>query len=106
MERQGDFVNSKAIYEQALEDYRELESKLGEAMALRLLGGLYWEINQPETAKLLIQQALGLFRELGDLEGESSCLNGMALCYGGEDSAQLRKYFKWQWLSQNCGGLI
>ncbi len=89
----GDRSRSKKLLEQALASSRSLEYSAGEAAALRHLGGLLaMRFGQPLPARSYLDQALLLFGELGDREGEANTLLGLGIAV--LDLAQQRNYYQ------------
>jgi CHAT domain-containing protein len=67
-----------AQLEQVVAIYREQSHRLGEAIALNLLGVLHFNRGEPETALRFFDKALGLHRVLHNHEGEGQVLNNKA----------------------------
>lgn len=55
--------------------------RLRQARLLNILGNIYAESNDPQTAVDMGERALAQFRELGMADGESVALNNLALTY-------------------------
>jgi serine/threonine protein kinase/tetratricopeptide (TPR) repeat protein len=70
--------NSQAAYEQALIRYREAEDRKGEASCLLRMGEVDLLLrSDSRAASRLFNQALLIFRNLGDLSREGQCLAGL-----------------------------
>jgi DNA-binding SARP family transcriptional activator/Tfp pilus assembly protein PilF len=62
----------------ALQLYRGLADRPGEAEALRELGFVHWRAQDPATALVHAREALRLHRQMADLAGEASALHNLA----------------------------
>jgi tetratricopeptide (TPR) repeat protein len=67
--------------QQALQIYREVGNRRGEAITLSGIGDVYRGMSQPQQAINLYQQALPIFREVGDLFQEAITLMSIARVY-------------------------
>lgn len=90
---QSDFEPSDDVYREALEIYRELGEPGDLVEALFNLAMTRGVTGEPETAMSLLQQSLGMARELGDRRGEAWALWGLAAgsMFGGQLEAS-QKY--------------
>lgn len=68
-------------YQQALEIYREIHDRKGEASALHLIAAIYNTLANYGEAIQSYQQALQLYRNLQDRKGEASVLNSLGRVY-------------------------
>ncbi|MBW4593354.1 MAG: tetratricopeptide repeat protein [Brasilonema angustatum HA4187-MV1] len=64
-------------YQQALEFYREIGVRLGEANTLKAIGDVLQFLARREEALQNYQQALGFYREIGDRLGEANTLTAI-----------------------------
>jgi class 3 adenylate cyclase/tetratricopeptide (TPR) repeat protein len=72
----------------ALDTYRQLGDRPGEAQALRELGFLYWRTEEYGTALLHAREALASHRNMGDVAGEATALHNLAEIHRGLGSPQ------------------
>src|SRR3990172_8233698 len=82
-----DIPNSTLHLEQALDLYRELADRPGEAICLRQLGGIDGVVGRPEPAREKFTQALAVFRAVGNRKQESRTLSGLSI-YTGDQAAK------------------
>jgi len=67
--------------EKALNNYREIEFKQGEAITLGNIGNVYIQLGQPKEALGYQQQALEIFREMSFQQGEAITQGNMGVIY-------------------------
>lgn len=75
------FQEALQLWEQALQAYRGVNDRSGEAYVLNNLGEAYRSLSQYSKAIEYYQQALPLFRALDDSNGEAMTLNNWGLAY-------------------------
>jgi predicted ATPase/class 3 adenylate cyclase len=75
--RQGEYAAARALLEESLTIFRELEDKEGIAGSLRSLGWATHDQEDLGAAQALWEESLALFRELGDKGGIVSPLWGL-----------------------------
>src|SRR5207244_3275606 len=80
LQRIGERRHGLELTEQALEIGQNQEKQL-ELHALNNMAGVYRGIGRPQEALTLFEQALPIWREVGDREGEAVTLNNMAVVY-------------------------
>ncbi|MBF2046834.1 MAG: tetratricopeptide repeat protein [Elainella sp. C42_A2020_010] len=68
-------------YEAALQLYREVGSRLGEANTLQAIGEVLQFLNQRQEALSRYEAALQLYREVGSRLGEANTLSGLGNVY-------------------------
>ena len=71
----GDYPAAAQALEQALDIYRDLGDRLGQANALSDLGVVRRMTGDYPAAAQALEQALGIYRDLGDRGGEAEALN-------------------------------
>ena len=71
----GDYPAAAQALEQALDIYRDLGDRLGQANALRELGIVRRLTGDYPAAAQAQEQALDIYRDLGDRNGEAVALN-------------------------------
>ncbi|MEV8063869.1 tetratricopeptide repeat protein [Streptomyces antimycoticus] len=71
----GDLAGAAELLGEALELYRTLGARLGEANALRDLGVVLTKARDFTAATDLLAQSRKLYEEVGDLQGEVEALN-------------------------------
>jgi DNA-binding SARP family transcriptional activator/tetratricopeptide (TPR) repeat protein len=74
----GQYDAARQAGERALELYRSVDDKVGEAQALRELGFLHWSAEDYGTALTYVRDALQLHRRRGEVEGEATALHNLA----------------------------
>ena len=79
----GQFEKSIEFHEQALNIFRKLNNRRGEAGTLNVLGVAYKNLGQFKESIEFHQQASEIFRELNDHAGEAGTLNLMGAAYRG-----------------------
>ena len=79
--RVSQFREALQSWEQALEIYRAIQDKLGEANALGNLGIVYRELGDYPRAIEFHQQSLAIKREIGNRLGESNTLGNLGNVY-------------------------
>jgi len=82
-----DLPNTALFCEQALDLYREIADRWGEANCLRLLGSNDAVVGRPEMAREKFTQALAVFRAVGDRKSESRTLSGLSI-YAGDQAVK------------------
>ncbi len=70
-----------ARFDEALNRWRALADRSGEAQALHAIGRTYGMSGESEKALVFLNQALTLWRELGERQAEASALNNIGLSY-------------------------
>lgn len=107
----GDFPAARAAAAQALQDFRELADRPGEAEALRELGFVHWRAEAYAEALECTRAALALHRSLGDVSGEATAMHNLAEILRGLGSP--RQSLEWygealplHWASANRAGEI
>ena len=68
-------------WQQALDIYRSINDRNGEAGALTNLGNVYRSLRQYPQAREAYTQALAIFQHLGDRDGEAIALTGLGIVY-------------------------
>lgn len=74
--------------EKALNNYREIGFKQGEAMTLGNIGNVYIQLGQLKEALVYQQQALEILREMGFQQGEAITLGNIGVIYSLLDQPQ------------------
>ncbi|CAL1164155.1 unnamed protein product [Cladocopium goreaui] len=85
----GDAGSASQTLNDALQLYRDLKQKAGEAKMLLLLAGLKQRGGRNKEALSLAQQALGLFKELADSSKSEDCQRIINRAYA--DSGEMEK---------------
>jgi len=75
------FREALQSWEQALQIYREIGDRQGEAASLGNLGIAYRSLGQYEKAIEYHQQSLAIAKEIGDRQGEALSLNNLGAAY-------------------------
>ncbi|MFM6588993.1 MAG: CHAT domain-containing protein [Microcystis panniformis] len=75
------FREALQSWEQALQIYREIKNRQGEANSLNNLGLAYYSLGQYQKAIEYHQQQLAIAKEIGDSSGEAKSLNNLGLAY-------------------------
>ncbi|MFM7875887.1 MAG: tetratricopeptide repeat protein [Microcystis panniformis] len=75
------FREALQSWEKALQIYREIKDRPGEAISLGNLGLAYYSLGQHQLALKNYEQALLIFREIKNRDGEASTLNDIGLVY-------------------------
>jgi CHAT domain-containing protein/Flp pilus assembly protein TadD len=70
-----------AKFNEALDYWRALTDRPGEAQALHAIGRIYGMSGESEKALIFLNQALTRWRELGERQAEASALNNIGLSY-------------------------
>ena len=72
-------------YHQALDLFKTVGDRLGEANTLKAIGGMHLEQGKGETALKLLDEALQLYRQVGDRSGQANIywLLGITLAQNG-----------------------
>jgi non-specific serine/threonine protein kinase len=89
-QNQGDYADAVACVRSALDGWRALGDRAGEARALAALGWLAWRRCQFEEGRRLSRESLALYRALGDERGAAQALSNVgwiALFEGRNDEA-------------------
>jgi DNA-binding CsgD family transcriptional regulator len=71
-------VRAQALHRESLAIYRELEDRLGTAVALDRLGRLTLSTGDAARALIYLEESLGLKRDLGDAWGVAEVLHDLA----------------------------
>ena len=74
---QCDYASARALYNEALSIYRELENRQGIAMALNNLSNVASSQGDYTTARALYEESLALKREMGDRYGAAITLSNL-----------------------------
>ena len=77
---QDQYAEAKSKLEEAMEEFREIEDRLGAAWCLEHLGQVFLGMNNKEDAERHLQAAKDLFLSIGFAEDVSRCqglLDGM-----------------------------
>ncbi|MCI0394874.1 MAG: AAA family ATPase [Chloroflexi bacterium] len=79
--------------QQAYQEYLALEDQAGAARALYEIARIKMSLAQNVETRPLLEQALALYRAIGDTNGEASCLSYLAasMLEGGEVGAELHQ---------------
>ncbi len=89
----SDHESARARHESALEVYRELGDRLGEANCIQSLGDVDLSLSDHESARARYESALEAYRELGDRLGEANCIKALGdvdLSLSDQESARAR----------------
>lgn len=92
----GQIVEGRRCAEESLAIYRELEQPQGAAEALNLLG-VIGNTGSTDTSESIqhFQEALEIFRQIGDRRGEGTCLNNLGDAgWRSGDYRSARNYFE------------
>ena len=81
---QAHYEEAERLFEQALERFRSLGERNGEAKALGNLGTLYQDQDQDRATLAIenLERAIAILRELGDRRGEGNFMTNLANLYG------------------------
>jgi CHAT domain-containing protein/tetratricopeptide (TPR) repeat protein len=81
-------------YYEALELYRRAGARSREAVTLRNIGEVYWELGEMQKALEKLNEALPIRRAIGDRNGEAETLHNIGTVYDalGESQKALEKY--------------
>ncbi len=92
-------------YEEALLFYRATGDRVGEAITLNDLSGVYFALGEKQKALEYLSQALPLRRAVGDRQGEAATLNNIGRVYDdlGEKQKALEYYSQALPLSRAVG---
>jgi CHAT domain-containing protein/Tfp pilus assembly protein PilF len=77
----GDTQKAEDSFNQALQIWRKVGNRNGEALALNDIGRAYGDLRRPQKALEVFNQALPLWREAGNRRGEALTLNNMGRVY-------------------------
>lgn len=89
----GEHQQAQGYYERAITLYRSVvEDKPNLARALLDLGNIHRRAGHLEEAGAMIREALALFREVGDRQGESDAYNALGIL--SSDYAEQRLYYE------------
>ncbi len=93
------------VWEKALQLYQQAENLEGQAISLLLLGRIYDDLGDKQTALSYYNQSLPVWRQLGDKEGVAITLNNIGLVYSdvGDKQQALEYYNQSLPLSQQLG---
>ncbi|MCZ8200503.1 tetratricopeptide repeat protein [Microcystis sp. LE19-55.1A] len=75
------FGEALQSWEQALQIYREIKNRQGEANSLGNLGIAYGSLGQYQKAIEFYQQSLTIAKEIGDRQGEANSLGNLGIAY-------------------------
>jgi len=78
-----DSAGAKRAAQQALDTYRTLSDRTGEAEALRELGFIHWRSQAYASALEVVREALEVHRAIGDVGGEATALHNLAEIHSG-----------------------
>jgi uncharacterized protein HemY len=84
----NDLPSAKSHLQSALSIFREIDSRLGEANALRSLGDLAVRMDDLPSAKSHLQSALSIFREIDEKLGEASVLRALDILASHTDDSK------------------
>jgi tetratricopeptide (TPR) repeat protein len=65
------------LYNEALEIYRRLHSRLGEANCIRDLADVHFSSEEYEAAQQKYNEALIIYQQISNPRGETECLEGL-----------------------------
>jgi tetratricopeptide (TPR) repeat protein/transcriptional regulator with XRE-family HTH domain len=82
LRRDGPWAEAISRHTAAVQAARHLGDRLGEADALRDLGGVRWLTGDYPAAAQFLEQALGIYRDLGDRLGQAGVLANLASVRG------------------------
>ncbi|MEA5574026.1 CHAT domain-containing tetratricopeptide repeat protein [Calothrix sp. UHCC 0171] len=77
----GNLKAALLSYEKALQIYRQIKDRTGEAQALGNLGNAYYILGDYRKAIDFHQQSLVIFRQIGDRAGEGRSLGNLGVAY-------------------------
>ena len=77
----GDSENAKREISQALESYRQVNDRIGEALASTALGLVHSHNSEHTRAIELHESAIAIFRDAGDRHSEALTLNALGTSY-------------------------
>jgi CHAT domain-containing protein/Tfp pilus assembly protein PilF len=77
----GQTQKAKDYFNQALQIWRKVGNRNGEALALNDIGRAYGDLRHPQEALEFFNQALPLWREAGNRRGEALTLNNIGRVY-------------------------
>jgi predicted ATPase/DNA-binding SARP family transcriptional activator/Tfp pilus assembly protein PilF len=93
--RQGDYVGARALHQQSLSVWHDLENSRAIAQTLRRLGIVAWEQGDSATARSYYEQSLEIAREVGDARGIAGALNNLGLVAADQgDYAAARAFYE------------
>ena len=90
----GDYETVASCYADALELYRDLDDRLGQAHALNYLGIAQNVSDDYPAAEDTLADALKLYRDLGHRLGQAEVLNNLGDSYAISDPAQARAHYE------------
>jgi predicted ATPase/WD40 repeat protein/transcriptional regulator with XRE-family HTH domain len=76
---QGDFTRAMALFDECLALYREINGRLGVAVALLLLSDVARDVGEGARVRTLCEESLAIFKEMGHDPGAAYSLNNLAL---------------------------
>jgi tetratricopeptide (TPR) repeat protein len=76
---QGDFTRARALFDECLTLYREINEREGMAVALLLLSDIARDLGESARVRALCQECLATFKEVGHDPGIGYSLNNLAL---------------------------
>ncbi|BAZ40686.1 TPR repeat-containing protein [Calothrix sp. NIES-4101] len=79
--QRGNLKAALLSYEKALQIYRQIKDRTGEAQALGNLGNAYYILGDYRKAIDFHQQGLVIFRQIGDRAGEGRSLGNLGVAY-------------------------
>jgi len=75
----GDYNDGLAAAQEAVTLSKDIDDKRLEMKTKRILGGVYWSMERYVEALALVKDSLQMARSIGDIDGEVSSLNVLAL---------------------------
>jgi non-specific serine/threonine protein kinase len=91
---QSDFVEARALHEEALSIHRRLDNRRGIAISLASLGLVAMETADLPAARSLFEEALAAFRDLGDDMAAGKTLGNLAIVLRLQGDLQGAKRFQ------------
>lgn len=79
MEQQRHLERARALFEEALDLFRNIGDRSGEASCLNSLGVVNRSLNDLDAAEKLFEESVALRREIGDEPGTASSLGNLAI---------------------------
>jgi len=77
--RKGDVKGSMEYLPQALDAYKRLQDRLGEAEVLRVMGGNFMMLNELDQARVYTENALEIAKKLGNRFNKLICNNSICI---------------------------